>query len=299
MRNQIRRHMISWIFRILSYFAFVAATSADEQDLYEDVANRVALAVLELREQRVGKGMLEIPPLASKHLESFTDDQRIRGIDVWMRRQQQGARAHAPAEVGDLLTNDPGMIADSSELGRLLASVNDPERFFLLASFSDYFSSRGDTFIPETARMLFVKGRILPQTNNSAYSDVLFDMSAFTYSNILSKLNLKSVVFDEVKMFPSETQISHGEKALVLGKWLRANWPGCENLVIPSGLRNEMDSSGNMLKHSRAQARERTRRDLPSGSSKIGGTNNLLTVLAIFVSLTLTWFCLRRLMAAK
>jgi hypothetical protein len=145
---------------------------------------------------------------------------RAKGTDrVWM-----------PGFAGDLLKNDPNAIKDSSELRKLLATEDDPSRFFLLSKFSTSFIIRGENFIPEESRMLFRHGRVAEQTNNTTYSKVLGDVSAYTYESIVNTLGFLHAPFDEATMLPNGGQIPYPEKIQILAKWLRENWPGCENL---------------------------------------------------------------------
>ena len=196
----------------------------------DEVADRVEKAVTELRQQTVVKRLQEVPPVASKYLEGYTDVERLRGISVWMDRAKGTDRVWMPNFAYDLLINDPDTIKDSSELRRLLASEENPERFFLLSLFSRCFTQRGENFIPEESRMLFRHGRVSQRTNNTTYAHVLGDVGAFTYERIVATLRTLKAPFDEATMVPNGGHGPYPPKIKALVKWLRENWPGCENL---------------------------------------------------------------------
>jgi hypothetical protein len=241
---------------------------------------------------------LKTQALRERAFAGLDDQEKIRVLTEWIFRKPP-PHHHSMVSLASWLLKAPEpVIKDYSELRRLMAAETDSRRFFQLYLLSPPYDKESEhDFTVDRARGLFMEG-VAADRGQSTSGHPLDSISSFCFSHITERLRDKSRIFKE-EVYPDLVKLDFEQRNLALAKWLKENWPGCENLVIPSGLRNEMDSSGNMLKHSRAQARERTRRDLPSGSSKIGGTNNLLTVLAIFVSLTLTWFCLRRLMAAK
>jgi hypothetical protein len=223
--------MISNLFKgvLLIFFGIISDIhSAPENEVADSLDN----AVIELSKMEVANNIDAIPPVATKHLKGFTDAERIRGIAIWLNRLDPAARIHGPAAMGRLLINDPQMITDSSELRKMLATENDPSRFFLLSCFSSYFSQRGETFIVEESRMLFRHGRVAPQTNQSTYSSALFDVSAFTYEKIVGTLRALNTSYHESERLPEGGQIPYSEKIPFLVSWLKENWPGCENLAI-------------------------------------------------------------------
>ena len=111
----------------------------------------------------------------------------------------------------------------------------------------------GANFIPEKSNMLFGHGRVAEQTNNTTYSRVLFDVSAFTYENIVANLSSLNSTFDEATMLPHGGQITYPEKIEILVSWLSVNWPGCENLenrksLIAESLRDPKSSEQSKLR---------------------------------------------------
>ncbi len=195
----------------------------------EEVADRVDEAVAELKAKTWVKNPQEVPPVASKYLSGYTDVERIRGIASWMSRDKTKYRVSVPTYAGNLLLNDPNLIKDFSELRKLIATEEDPEQFFLLCLFTGYVPDRG-SYIPEMSRMLFRHGRVSPPNRNTTHARVLGDVGAFTYEKIVTKLQNQNAAFDESTMLPNGGDCNWNEKIKTLAKWLRENWPGCENL---------------------------------------------------------------------
>jgi hypothetical protein len=195
----------------------------------EEVADRVDEAVAELKAKTWVRNPQEVPPVASKFLTGYTDAELIRGIAAWMSRDKSRYRVNVPTYAGNLLRNDPNLIKDFSELRKLIATEEDPEQFFLLCLFTGYVPDRG-TYIPEMSRMLFRHGRVSPPNSNTTSARFLGDVGAFTYHEIVVKLKNQNAAFDESTMLPNGGDGSYAEKIKTLAKWLRENWPGCENL---------------------------------------------------------------------
>lgn len=195
----------------------------------EEVADRVDEAVAELKAKTWVKNPQNVPPVASEYLSGYTDVERIRGIASWMNRDKTKYRVSVPTYAGNLLLNDPNLIKDFSELRKLIATEEEPERFFLLCLFSGYVPD-GDTYIPEMSRMLFRHGRVSPPNSNTTYARVLGDVGAFTYQRIVDLLRFQNASFDESTMLPNGGDCGYPERIKTLAKWLRENWPGCENL---------------------------------------------------------------------
>jgi hypothetical protein len=171
----------------------------------------------------------QVPPVASKCLAGYTDAELILGIDSWMNRAQGRDRVKVPGYAGDLLINDPDLIKDSSELRKLIATEEDPQRFFLLCRFAGYFFNRGGTFIPEMSHMLFRHGSVEPP-HIWFYEGGVWDVSKFTHEDIVGTLESLRAPFDENTMAPKGANGPLDLRIKVLVKWLREGWPGCETL---------------------------------------------------------------------
>lgn len=195
----------------------------------EEVADRVDIAITELGQKTLINNPQEVPPVASRYLSGYTDAERIRGIAAWMNRNNSKYRVTAPSDAGDLILNDPDAIEDFSELRKLIATEEDPERFFLLCLFLGYVPD-GETYVPEMSRMLFRHGRVSPQDNHTPYANVLGDVGAFTYERIVHLLKSQHAEFDESTMLPNGGDCTWNEKIKTLARWLKKNWPGCESL---------------------------------------------------------------------
>ena len=129
---------------VLILFGLATTTHSEVPD---EVADKLDIAMVELNTARIGKSILDIAPVGAKHLEGFTDAERIQGVGVCLYRQEPRSQVYGPALMGSLLTNDPGLIKDTSELRRMLATERDPRRFFLLSCFGDYFLMESECLI--------------------------------------------------------------------------------------------------------------------------------------------------------
>ncbi len=120
------------------------------------------------------------------------------------------------------------IIEDVSELKKMMESEDDPRKFYLLSVMSSQFVyGMKEDFVKENSRMLF---RNEPVSNeNSEYTQPFFsNISIYSYDSILANLKILGARFN-----PPDEEMSHASKALILAKWLKANWPGCENLALP------------------------------------------------------------------
>lgn len=129
------------------------------------------------------------------------------------------------------LGQDHELISDWSELRVMLKETKDPRKFFLIAGLIPW--SRNEhkhDFVYELTHMLFSVGRVAKDEGEytKSYAD---NVSEYAYSAILSSLRSLKADFD-----PPSKELPHEERVLILAKWLKERWPGCENLEIPERL---------------------------------------------------------------
>jgi len=164
-------------------------------------------------------------------IEGLSDSEKIRGFFQIIRDDDETPRFRMSSRVAryeySALAKDPDLIADYSELKKMLREEQDPRRFYLLSRMSPWTTEENKhNFIPELAHMLFEDGPVVKYEGEytRGYNH---DVSVYAYQRI--ELILKA----HGKMFQSPQGLTHEQEAFALAKWLKGNWKGCEDLVIP------------------------------------------------------------------
>lgn len=158
-------------------------------------------------------------------LEGLPDAEKLRALALALYEYDRDPEWAMSSRLGmgtaGALAQDPELISDYSELKRMIGSQQDPRKFFLLMSLVPR-NTRID-FLPEMAHMLLRDGRISKDEGEytPSYSH---DVSLYVYKSIVNDLGSSR--------FQPPEDIPHESKVVVLGKWLKANWPGCENLQL-------------------------------------------------------------------
>lgn len=163
-------------------------------------------------------------------------------------------RADLGAGMSYALGRDRELIEDYSELKLMLDNEQDPRRLFLLASLIPWWSTdeKQYDFVPQWANMLFRDGPVakMPRESTRPYHDV----SRLAYEMIMAYL--KHADFEPPEGVP------HDEQAVILGRWLKEHWPGCEDLQLPESGR---------IRNSLGASEVRTRRPPPKGRHEEAG----------------------------
>lgn len=120
---------------------------------------------------------------------------------------------------------DPLFITDPSPLKELMMRETDARRFYLLSSIANQLmDTQKADFVVETAPMLF-RHEPLAKMVGEYYFENLSDASFNSYGMIVRNLKLLNANFIQ----PDE-KLPYPERISILVKWLRENYPGCENL---------------------------------------------------------------------
>ena len=120
---------------------------------------------------------------------------------------------------------DPLFITDPSPLKELMMRETDARRFYLLSSIANQLmDTQKANFVVETAPMLF-RHEPLAKMVGEYYFENLSDASFNSYGMIVRNLKLLNANF-----IPPDDNLPYPERISILVKWLRANYPGCENL---------------------------------------------------------------------
>jgi hypothetical protein len=179
--------------------------------------------------------------IRTRAFDGLSDTEKIRGLVEYMFSYPKPGHASIPSEPIQLLHSPKREIQDISELRRLMKKETDSNRFYLLAKFVTLFEADyGESFIAERSRGLLLQGPAAKfGQGQSPYR--LKDISYYTYDTIIEDLKKDHSSF-VTDVLPSLTGKSESDKVLALAKWLKANWPGCEDLAVP-GATNARSSS--------------------------------------------------------
>lgn len=188
----------------------------------------------------------------------------------------------------DLLAADPGFIDDWSYLRKMLDTEKDPRKYYLLSRIASMAKSPDNDFVAERTHMLFADGRVAKEEGEytKAYAH---DVSSYAYSAIIANLQQLGAEFAH-----PPTNLPHEEQAVILAKWLKENWPGCENLEIPDNAVNEKDPADNTSMDTRERPRKPPATEPPQEVAEVGILRYLLVGVTALLALAGAWFGLRR-----
>ena len=120
---------------------------------------------------------------------------------------------------------DPLFITDSSPLKELMMRETDARRFYLLSSIANQLmDTQKSDFVVETAPMLF-RHESLAKMVGEYHFENLSDASYNSYQIIIKNLKILNADF-----IPADEKLPYPDKISILVKWLKANYPRCENL---------------------------------------------------------------------
>jgi len=164
--------------------------------------------------------------------------------------KDHGRMRDNPASLVEIaLMEDPALIGDPAELKRMIAKEDGGRKFYILAAIAvQLMNSQKADFVAEMSPMLFRHGPVTKTSVDSEYyNEGLTDASFLAYGLIAKNLEILNT-----KFVPPDQSLPYTERIPILVKWLRENWPGCENLGIgktasietPSGLGNVEETAG-------------------------------------------------------
>ena len=169
-------------------------------------------------------------PAFRKPFEGLDDSQKIKAIALYLNDIDQSdlklsMSASSPVDAVDALRDDPNFIHDWSSLGPMLEHELDSRKFFLLSNLVPWTKEAPPHgFIAERAHMLFADGRVTKREGEYT-REYAGDVSKYAYVAITGKLRVLGAGF-----IPPAKNLRHEEQIVILVKWLRENWPGCEKL---------------------------------------------------------------------
>jgi hypothetical protein len=220
----------------------ILTTHAEREALVsEDVYMRIKECIHDYHHPFVrSSDELEAKALREKAFAGLDDREKIRALAEWIFRTPPPHYYGISSQAAKLLIAPEPVIKDYSELRRLMAGETDSRRFYQLYTLSSYGERNGHDFMADRARGLFMEG-VAADRGQSATDHPLNSISDNSFSRISEQLRGESQTFKE-EVFPDLIRMDPGERNLALARWLKANWPGCENLEIPEKDRKRIDA---------------------------------------------------------
>jgi hypothetical protein len=163
-------------------------------------------------------------------LTGFSDDQRIKAVFYRALESEKDPKANMSNyySVISMLSSDGEWVQDWSQLRKLLREEQDPRRFYILSKRVPFWKAgKRFDFVTERTHMLFADGRV--SKNDGEYTPH-YARDVSKYADHFITYNLKGLKAD---FEPPPKKMPHKEQAMILGKWLKGNWPGCEKIDIP------------------------------------------------------------------
>lgn len=174
-----------------------------------------------------------------KPFDGLSDAQKIRSLllflyDIDESDSKWSMSSQITMGTSSVLIDDPDFIKDWATLRKMLRAERNPRKFYLLSKLAPRTNAddRHD-FVAERTHMLFADGRVAKDEGEYTKS-YAHDVSAYAYKAIIGNLKALGADFE-----PPAKDLPHEEQAVILAKWLKGNWPGCENIEIPSRLLGE------------------------------------------------------------
>lgn len=207
----------------------VLATSVSGQD--DKTLLEIAKKGFEARAR--ARGILDKEasvPAFRKPFEGLEDSQKIKAIafhlfDIDQSDSKLSMSAGSAVDATDALSDDPDFIHDWSSLGPMLEHELDSRKFYLLSKLVPWTKEASPhDFIAERTHMLFADGRVTKREGEYT-REYAGDVSKYAYLAITGRLRVLGADF-----IPPAKNLSHEEQVVILVKWLRDNWPGCENV---------------------------------------------------------------------
>ena len=143
----------------------------------------------------------------------------------------------------------------------------DPRKFYLLSNLVPRTRDKErHDFIEERIHMLFADGRVAKEEGEYTKT-YAHDVLEYAYAAIIGNLRALGADFE-----PPAKNLSHEEQTVILAKWLKKNWPNCENIEIPVRISGEEPRPRKALvekeKPSSAQTKKREQEKLQEANTE-------------------------------
>ncbi len=179
--------------------------------------------------ERRGLGLEQRLKVTREIFTGFSDAEILAELVAAVFERDKGGtppfdmRGDIAESYADILRGDKELVSDDSYLRDAMRNEADPRKFFLLSRLSWGMRSNYDVnYIDESKHMLFQHGRIAkPLQAQMRMQPVWGDVSLYAYRTIVNDLKKSGSSF-----VPPDDSIPHGEKVLILDRWLTDNWNG-------------------------------------------------------------------------
>lgn len=163
----------------------------------------------------------------------LSDAQKIKSLllflyDIDKNDSKWSMSSQITMGTSSILIDDPDFIKDWTTLRKMLRTERDSRKFYLLSKLAPRTNAAEQhDFVAERTHMLFADGRVAKDEGEYT-RPYAHDVSAYAYKAIVGNLKALGAGFE-----PPAKNLPHKEQAVILAKWLKGNWPGCENIEIP------------------------------------------------------------------
>ncbi len=222
------------VFNFAAIFCVASITSAAE---YTD-NQLLEIGREAIRQRAEAKGAEREKEAFRKALQGLSDSQKIRAVAYRVldsdNNPKYAMKSSNSMVAAYALGQDQQLISDWSTLREMLREEKNPRKFYLLSGLTPW--TRGDKrhdFVFEFTHMLFADGRVAKDEGEYT-REYAHDVSEYAYQAIVNSLRALGADFE-----PPPKDLPHEQQALILAKWLKANWPRCRDIEIPPRLSGE------------------------------------------------------------
>lgn len=278
--------MNTWIMAALLLIAVSSVGSADEEsDLADDLIDIIEPLRFTDLGHYIETPQAEIP----EALEKIPDSEMTSMIAAYLFTRE-GENPFSDHVITRLLNAYPFLIQDDAEFRRMLMQEKDARRYHLLCSnlMSRVSGGKNVNYIKEIAPML-TRDEPVGRAGGDYDTPAWHDVSIGTYNRIVKQLRRAGAPFQE-----PDTDLRHEEKKLILARWLKENWPGCENLEIPKISKYVNDSADKTSMQTWQRVRKPPTTKRPNKVGESGIHRYLIVGVASLLVLAGAWFGLRR-----
>lgn len=274
---------------IIATLLMIVLASAGASDEEKDMAEALIDIIEPLQFTDLGKYIETPQPLIPEALDKIPDGEMARMIAAYLFTRE-GENPFTDHVISGLLRAYPTLIQDDAEFRRMLTQEKDARRFHLLCSnlMGRVSGDKNANYIKEMAPML-ARNEPVGRAGGDYDSPAWHDVSIGTYNRILKQLRRAGAPFEE-----PDAGMRHQEKKLILARWLKDNWPGCENLEIPRASKDVKDPADKSPMDARERPRKPPATDRSPEAGQDGTLRHLLGGVAALLALAGAWFCLRR-----
>lgn len=180
-----------------------------------------------------GKSAVKRIQIIRDEFAPLSQAQRTRAMVLWLydldaKSRRPGQHVYPGSPIRNAMAEDPELLADPSELKRMIAAENDPRKFYIMsAPASQLMHKQKADFVVEMSHMLFRHGPVASTVHSDYYRPYYEDASYAAYVMITGNLHTLEAGF-----VPPDEKLPYEKRIPVLVDWLRHNWPGCEKLGL-------------------------------------------------------------------